>query len=117
MIPIPSRKDLPASLSDLQAEMNNLIERLWHTGLTTRPLDGQEWAPSVDVLEEPDRFVVKAEVPGPTPDLLKPRISHTAGLLWGVYLLLSVAELKSTMKGFRSLALTITCLSGLASSL
>ena len=35
----------------------------------------------------------KAEVPGPTPDRLKPRISHTAGLLWIVYLLLTVLEI------------------------
>jgi len=35
----------------------------------------------------------KAEVPGPTPDRLKPRISQTAGLLWGVYLLLTVSEI------------------------
>jgi trk system potassium uptake protein TrkH len=34
----------------------------------------------------------KAEVPGPTPDKLSPRIKHTAELLWGVYVLLSVAE-------------------------
>ncbi|MEA2062718.1 MAG: TrkH family potassium uptake protein [Gemmatimonadota bacterium] len=35
----------------------------------------------------------RAEVPGPTPDRLKPRISHTAGLLWAVYLLLTVLEI------------------------
>ncbi|MFH1068607.1 MAG: TrkH family potassium uptake protein [Candidatus Glassbacteria bacterium] len=35
----------------------------------------------------------KAEVPGPTPDRLKPRISQTAGLLWAVYLLLTVLEI------------------------
>jgi len=35
----------------------------------------------------------RAEVPGPTPDRLRPRISHTAGLLWGVYLLLTVFEM------------------------
>ena len=35
----------------------------------------------------------KAEVPGPTPDRLAPRISQTAGLLWGVYLLLTVSEI------------------------
>lgn len=34
----------------------------------------------------------KAEVPGPTPDKLSPRIKHTAELLWGVYVLLSAAE-------------------------
>ncbi|NOX89820.1 MAG: TrkH family potassium uptake protein [Calditrichaeota bacterium] len=34
----------------------------------------------------------KAEVPGPTPDRLTPRIKHTAELLWGVYLIISVIE-------------------------
>ncbi|MCB0281492.1 MAG: TrkH family potassium uptake protein [Calditrichae bacterium] len=34
----------------------------------------------------------KAEVPGPSPDKLTPRIKHTAELLWGVYLLLTVVE-------------------------
>ncbi|MBW7995573.1 MAG: TrkH family potassium uptake protein [Candidatus Glassbacteria bacterium] len=34
----------------------------------------------------------KAEVPGPTPDRLKPRISQTATLLWAVYLLLTALE-------------------------
>ena len=35
----------------------------------------------------------KAEVPGPTPDKLSPRIKHTAELLWGVYLLISILEI------------------------
>ena len=34
----------------------------------------------------------KAEVPGPTPDKLTPRIKHTAELLWGVYVLISLVE-------------------------
>ncbi len=34
----------------------------------------------------------KAEVPGPTPDKLTPRLKNTAKLLWGVYVLLSLAE-------------------------
>ena len=34
----------------------------------------------------------KAEVPGPTPDRLTPRIKNTAKLLWGVYALISLAE-------------------------
>lgn len=34
----------------------------------------------------------KAEVPGPTPDKLKPRIKDTAMTLWKVYLLFSVIE-------------------------
>ncbi len=34
----------------------------------------------------------KAEVPGPTPEKLTPRIQQTAMLLWGAYVALSVAE-------------------------
>jgi len=34
----------------------------------------------------------KAEVPGPTPDRLTPRIKNTAKLLWGVYALISFSE-------------------------
>jgi trk system potassium uptake protein TrkH len=34
----------------------------------------------------------KAEAPGPSPDRLTPRIKETAKLLWGVYVLISVAE-------------------------
>ena len=34
----------------------------------------------------------KAEVPGPTPDKLSPRIKETAKLLWGVYLVFTIAE-------------------------
>ena len=41
----------------------------------------------------------KAEVPGPTADRLRPRIQDTAKLLWGVYLLLTVAETFLLMLG------------------
>ena len=34
----------------------------------------------------------RAEVPGPTPDRLQPRISHTAKILWGVYLGLTALQ-------------------------
>lgn len=33
-----------------------------------------------------------AEMPGPTPDKLHPRITHTAKRLWGIYVLLTFAE-------------------------
>ena len=41
----------------------------------------------------------RAEVPGPSVDRLKPRISQTAGLLWMVYLLLTVMEILMLMLG------------------
>ncbi len=45
----------------------------------------------------------KAEVPGPTPDRLKPRISQTATLLWAVYLLLTILEILLLRLGGMSL--------------
>jgi trk system potassium uptake protein TrkH len=41
----------------------------------------------------------KAEIPGPTPDKLTPRIRQTAASLWGVYVLLSVIETGLLMAG------------------
>lgn len=41
----------------------------------------------------------KAEVPGPTADKLTPRITETAKILWGVYALLSAAEVLLLLLG------------------
>lgn len=61
---LPFSKDFPLSPSEFQNEIDRLFQRFWHGGISTGPLDGQDWAPPVDVLEEEDRFVVRAEVPG-----------------------------------------------------
>ena len=45
----------------------------------------------------------RAEVPGPVAERLTPRISQTAKLLWGVYLLLTVLETVALMFGGMSL--------------
>jgi HSP20 family protein len=52
------------SLVDLQDEVNRMFDRMWHTGISTAPLDGQQWAPVLDLVDEPSRFVLTAEVPG-----------------------------------------------------
>ena len=41
----------------------------------------------------------RGEVPGPTKDKLRPRLTQTAQILWGVYLLLSVIETGLLMVG------------------
>lgn len=61
---LPFRKEGQLSLGELQEQMNLLFGRLWHAGLSTGPLDGQDWAPPLDVRETPDQYVVTAEVPG-----------------------------------------------------
>ncbi len=45
----------------------------------------------------------KAEVPGPVPDKLSPRIKETAKILWGVYLLISLLETVLLLFGEMSL--------------
>jgi trk system potassium uptake protein TrkH len=56
----------------------------------------------------------KAEVPGPTPDKIKPRIAETARTLWKVYLLISLAEVFLLLLGgmnlFDSICHTFTTL-------
>lgn len=56
----------------------------------------------------------KAEVPGPTPDKIKPRITETARILWKVYLLFSLTEVVLLLAGgmnlFDSLCHTFTTL-------
>lgn len=57
----------------------------------------------------------EAEVPGPTKDRLSPRIQDTARVLWGVYLLLTVAEVVLLWAGdmslFESLCHALTTMS------
>jgi len=57
-------QDTQQVLNSLQDEMNRMFDRVWHVGVSTPPLDGQQWAPPADVYEYDDRFVILAEVPG-----------------------------------------------------
>jgi HSP20 family protein len=63
-IPFPS--ELPFSFQDVRNEFDRLLDRVWHVGLNTAPLDGQDWAPCIEVIEHPDRYQVRIEVAGLT---------------------------------------------------
>jgi len=56
--------ELPFSLQDVRGEFDRLLDRVWHVGLNTAPLDGQDWAPCIDVIDEGDHYRVRLEVPG-----------------------------------------------------
>lgn len=56
-------QDPRLSLTNLQHEINRLIERVWHEGLPNVPFVGQ-WSPTIDLYEYPDNYVLYAEVPG-----------------------------------------------------
>lgn len=57
---IPGR----ASIEGLQSELSSMVERWWHCGLNTGPLDGQDWAPATEIVEEADCYRVSLELPG-----------------------------------------------------
>lgn len=60
--PFPS--DWPFNVQGVRNEVDRLLDRVWHLGLSTAPLDGQDWAPCLDIFEEADRYIVRAELPG-----------------------------------------------------
>ena len=57
-------QDTQISLGALQDEMNQVFDRVWHGGLSTRPFDGQKWAPAIDVYERDDLYIVQVEMSG-----------------------------------------------------
>ncbi len=60
----PFGKAIPTSLSELQDELTRVFDRAWQAGISTGPLHGHGWGPVIDVIDEDERFVVVAEVPG-----------------------------------------------------
>ena len=56
--------DIPFSMQEMRDEFERMLDRVWHSGLSTAPLDGQDWAPRLDVYDQPDGYYVRVEVPG-----------------------------------------------------
>lgn len=67
-MPLGRFDDMNVSLSGLQDEVNRLLNRVWHAGLSTGPFDGQEYAPLIDIYEHLDHFTVHVELPGVDPN-------------------------------------------------
>lgn len=63
-MPFRPLQNMDLSLGNLQDEMNRLFNRAWHAGLSTGPLDGQQWAPLIDLYEHPDHYTLFAELAG-----------------------------------------------------
>jgi len=66
----PFNMDPQLSLSNLQDDLNRLMEKFWHAGLSTAPFDGQPWAPVVDMFEQEDSYQLYAEIPGIDPSAI-----------------------------------------------
>ena len=61
---LPFSRDFPFSVEDMRSEFDRLLDRVWHGGLKTAPLDGQDWAPCIDVTDEGSVYHIRVEIPG-----------------------------------------------------
>lgn len=61
---IPFPRDFPFSIDEMRSEFDRLLDRVWHGGLKTAPLDGQDWAPCIDVTDEGGVYHIRVEIPG-----------------------------------------------------
>ena len=73
---IPLPREIPFSVQEMREEFDRMLDRVWHGGLSTAPLDGQDWAPRLDVYEHPDHYQVRVEIPGLTADDVQVSIGH-----------------------------------------
>lgn len=58
-----------AGLNQLHNEINRLFDSL--TGFDNEPTAAADWLPAVDVVEEQDRYVLHADIPGVDPKALE----------------------------------------------
>ncbi|MFQ5502647.1 MAG: Hsp20/alpha crystallin family protein [Phycisphaerae bacterium] len=56
--------DIPFSVQEVRDEFDRLLDRVWHGGLSTAPLDGQDWAPRLNVYDHQGEYLVRVEIPG-----------------------------------------------------
>lgn len=57
------------SLRDLTGELNRLLDAPWFDGnLDFSTVETSQWVPAVDIREEPERFIVEADIPGVSPE-------------------------------------------------
>ena len=57
----------PNGVTGLRREMDRLFERMWERGLPEATMPLGEWTPAIDVFEQAENIVVKAEFPGIEP--------------------------------------------------
>ncbi|MFH1417529.1 MAG: Hsp20/alpha crystallin family protein [Planctomycetota bacterium] len=81
---IPFSRNIPLSLQDFRDEFDRLVDRVWHVGLKTAPLDGQDWAPSVDVIDEGGSYHLRVELPGLSADDVQVSILENRVSIQGV---------------------------------
>ena len=67
----------PADILDMQREINRLFDDFFRTDRDGSSLLAPAWSPAVDIIEEDDAFVAKAELPGVNKDDVKITMQDT----------------------------------------
>jgi len=70
----PWNRDFPAfrGLQSLQQDMNRIFDEFFRGDLLANDsLFARDWNPAVDIIENNDQFILKAEIPGMTKDDVK----------------------------------------------
>ena len=57
----------PNGITGLRREMDRLFDRIWEGGVPEVTMPLGEWIPALDVFEQHDNIIVKAEIPGIEP--------------------------------------------------
>jgi HSP20 family protein len=63
-----TRYDPWRTMDDWRQEVDRMFHPLLQRGDDTSRVVGGEWAPAVDIKEEDDRYVIRADIPGVKPD-------------------------------------------------
>lgn len=67
-----TRYDPFSALRSLRQDMERLFQEAgWPQNGDTSQVATAQWAPAVDIKEEPDRFVIYADIPGVDPDKIE----------------------------------------------
>jgi len=83
MAGFPFPRDMSFSMQDIRSEFDRLLDRVWHGGISSAPLDGQDWAPAVDVIDEPLIYRIRVEVPGMTAEQIEVSVQKNVVTIQG----------------------------------
>ena len=76
-------RDFEREIARLRGRMNEILNDASVEMKQSEPLDESEWMPPVDVLENKDEILVKADIPGMSPDEIDLSISGNVLLIKG----------------------------------
>ena len=83
MATFPFPRDMSFSVQDIRSEFERLLDRVWHGGINAAPLDGQDWAPAVDVVDEPLGYRIRVELPGMTSEQIEVSVQKNVVTIQG----------------------------------